>query len=224
MRLILSLVILSLMLVACGNEETTGGVSSDPTVDASNFTPTPNDFEEQQAAEFNATEEVVDEEGNVIIVTPQAQVLEGMAPLPGTLVHDSEFVDENMGAVFDRIVFVRSGGGESAPTYLLKLKQDGSYELNRETLGQVDSETISRLDTMLDEINFFGISTPMLGPGAESDNYRYTITVERGLDEMTIRAEDGFTPQPVMQLFGVLLGIIADSENTAVGTPLPTGA
>lgn len=224
MRLIASLVIMTLILVACGGGEAepTSAVSSDPTVDPASVTATPPDFVEQQLDELNATEEVVDEDGNVIIVTPQAIIEENDVPLPGTLVYDTEFEDENMAAVFDRIIFVRSGGGDNAPNYFLILNQDGTYELNKEINGQVDAGTVTRIDDIIDEINFFGINTPMLGPGSDSVNYRYTLTVERAGDELTLRAEDGFTPQPVMQLFGAIIGVIADSDNTAFITPTPT--
>lgn len=216
MRLMVSLLIMAFILVACGggdsggnvdappsNNISTDGVSSDPT-----YTPLPAGF--------------VPEDNSFIIVTPQAQLLENAVPLPGTLVHDSEFVDENMGAVFDRVVFVRSGGGDNTPTYLLKLKQDGTYELNKETLGQVDPETITRIDDILDAINFFGITTPMLGTGNDPDKYRYSVTVERSGDEMTLRAEDGFIPQEVMPLFGALMGVITDSDNTMLVAETPT--
>jgi hypothetical protein len=180
----------------------TGGVSSDAT-----HTPEPAGF--------------VADDNSMIIVSPQVDLLEVNVPLPGTLVHDSEFVDENMGAVFDRIVFTRTGGGDNAPVYLLKLKQDGTYELNRESLGQVDNATVIHIDDILDEINFFGINTPMQGPGAESAKYRYAITVERGGDELTLRAEDGFIPQEVMPLFGALMGVITNSGSTITETVTP---
>lgn len=212
MRLMISLLIMALVLVACdsgggdngdappADNGSKGGVSSDAT-----YTPAPAGF---------ATDD-----NSMIIVSPQAELLDVNVPLPGTLVHDSEFVDENMGAVFDRIVFTRTGGGDNAPVYLLKLKQDGTYELNRDTLGQVGNATVINIDDILDEINFFGINTPMLGPGGESAKYRYAITVERGGDELTLRAEDGFIPQEVMPLLGALMGVITNSDSTMIETP-----
>jgi len=219
-----SLLMMILILAACGGGDAapTSEVSSDPTIDASTFTETPPDFIEQRQNELNATEEVIDEDGNIIIVTPQAIVQDGVVPLPGTLAYDPEFVDENMGAVFDRIVFSRSSAGGTSDPYRLVLFQNGLYDLNKEIVGQVNGSTVTRIDDILDEINFFAINTPMLGPGGESANYRYVITVERGDDQMTIRAEDGFTPQPVMKLIGALVGVIVDSSNTEIATVTPS--
>ncbi len=200
MRLMTSLLIMALILVACGNDATpepTSVVSSDAT-----HTPVPDDF--------NA------EDNSIIIVTPQDQNVTDVVPLPGTLVYDAEYVDEEMDAVFDRVVFTRSGGGEGAPVYLLKLKQDGTYVLNHVTEGQVDAETITRIDDILDEINFFGITTPMISSVPNLDKYKYSITVERGGTSMTIHAEDGLIPQPVMPLFGALMGVITDTDNTSL--------
>lgn len=223
MRLMVSLLIMTFILAACGGEAApTSAVSSDPTIDPNSVTATPNDFVEQQLEELNATEEV-DADGNFVIVTPQSEVRENAVPLPGTLAFDEDFVDENMDAVFTRIVFVRFGGGDDAPAYRLELNQDGTYELSGDIFGQVAGDTITRLDNMLDDINYFAIDTPMMGPGPDAINYRYIITVERGDDALTIRAEDGFTPQAMNRLFGALLGIIADSQNTAFATSVPTG-
>lgn len=214
MRLAISLLMMTLILAACGGDAApTSAVSSDPTIDPNSVTATPNDFVEQQLG----TEEVDDggEDESVVIVTPQAVVEGNDVPLPGTLVHDTEYVDENMGAVFDQIIFSRYGGGDNAPPYRLVINQDGTYDINEEIFGQVDSTTVTQVDDILDEINFFGINTPMLGPGPDAINYRYVLTVYRGDDEMSIRAEDGFTPQPVMRLFGALMGIIVNSDNTS---------
>jgi|GEM_PF-1877406 len=217
MRLIVSLCILSLVLVACGGDADPNGVSSDPVQDTSGATATPNDFEEQIANENSATEEV-GADGNVVLVTPQTNVQQGEVPLPGTLAYDDEFESDNPDAVFDRIVFRRYAGGENALRYRIELYQDGTYELNRDILGQVDSEVVTQIDGILKELDFFAINTPMMGPGEDGQNYRYTITVERMGDELTINAEDGFIPQPFMRLIGALMAVIVDSPNTATTT------
>lgn len=202
MRLMISLLIMALILVACGGDATpepTSAVSSDPT-----HTPIPDDFEEEAS------------DNSIIIVTPQDQIFTDAVPLPGTLAYDGEFVDEEMGAVFDRVVFTRSGGGDGAPVYLLKLKEDGTYVLNHVTEGQVDAETITRIDDILDEVNFFGITTPMISSVPNLDKYKYSITVERGGTSMTLHAEDGLIPQPVMPLFGALMGVVTNTDNTSL--------
>ncbi len=215
MRLFISLCILALILVGCGGndapqndtsqevnpEANAGGVSSDAT-----------------PIGFGIGSE--DETDNsIVLVTPQANRDQDRVPLPGTLAYDNEYIDENMGAVFDRIIFVRTGGGPDSSFYQLNLNQDGSYQLNSETLGQVDSATVINLDNILDDINFFGINTIMLGPAPETDKYRYTITVERGDDELTIRAEDGFTPQPFQKLISALMNVVINSDTTAISNP-----
>lgn len=211
MRLSVSLLILALILVACGGDAGTNdvpptnddGVSSDPT-----HTPLPEGF--------------VPEDNSIIIVTPQSQVLENTVPLAGTLVYDSVYEDDNKDAVFDRVIFTRTGGGDGAPKYLLILNQDGTYELNLKTLGQVDAATITDIDDIIDEIDFFAINTVMISSVPNPDKYRYAITVERAGAEMTLNADDNLIPQPIMPLFSSLLNVIADSENTAFATEVPT--
>ena len=211
MRLTVSLLIMALILVACGGGAATseapppteGGVSSDPT-----YTP---------AAQGAPTED-----NSIIIVTPQSQVVENSVPSAGTLVYDSEFVDEGSDAVFDRVVFTRSGGGDGAPVYLLIINQDGTYELNFDTKGQIAPETVTRIDDIIDEINFFGISTLMVSSIPNPDKYRYAITVERGGTEMTLNADDGLIPQEITPLFGAFMSVIANSDDTAFTTDTET--
>lgn len=211
MRLIVSLCIVALILVACGGTEAPQD-SGNPegendTTNISDATP----------EGFGIGDE--DESDNsVVIVTPQAQVSGDTVPLPGTLVFDPEYVDENIDAVFDRIIFVRTGGGESSAFYELILMQDGSYELNREIFGQVDVATVASIDNLLDELNFFGINTPMLGAVPDTDKFRYAITVERSGDELTIRAEDGFIPQEFLRLISALMNVVLNANSTALVT------
>jgi hypothetical protein len=215
MRLMISLLIMALILVACGEDATpepTQGVSSDAT-----HTPEPEGFQPE------GEPTTIDDDNSFVLVSPQAPISDDVVPLPGTLAYDGGFVDEEMDAVFDRVVFTRSGGGEDSPVYLLKIKQDGTYELNFDTLGQVDASVVTDLDDLLDKINFFGISSPMVSTVPNPDKYRYAVTVERGTTSMTLHAEDGFIPQPVKPLFGSLMAVIVDSNNTAfaTATPLP---
>ncbi len=206
MRLMLSLIILSLILVACGTGDPTAtpSVFSDPLPDASDLTATPNDFEERELA----TEEVG------VLVTPQTNVEQGQAPLPGTLAFDDSEDDENFNEPFDRVIFRRHGGGPTAVAFRLELYQDGSYEINNEFTGQVDPSVITNVDTLIKELRFFSINTPMLGPGGDDTNYRYDITVERAGDELTINAEDGFIPQPFQRLIATLVSIYIGIADT----------
>lgn len=202
MRLTVSLIILSLILVACGGEaEPTPSVFSDPTVDPSQITPEPTSDE----SEIYGTEEV----SVSVLVTPQANVEQGEVPLPGTLAFDPDASMENFNEMFDRIVFRRYGGGSTAGEFRLELSQDGSYEINNTLTGQVAASVVTNVDTLIRDVNFFAINTPMLGPGGDDTNYRYDITVERAGDVLTIRAEDGFIPQPFQRLIAALVGVYA---------------
>lgn len=200
MRLIVSLLILSFVLVACGGDaEPTASVSSDPTQTGVSSDPTHTP---------SADGEV---DNGIVIVTPQTNIEQDQLPLPGTLTYDDEFSDDTADAMFDRIVFRRYAGPTDSPNYRLELYQDGTYELNIETLGQTDAETVARIDNIIRDVNFFAINSPMMGPGDDSQNYRYSITVERAGDEMTINAEDGFIPQEFSPLIGALMSVIVNS-------------
>lgn len=213
MRFLASLVMIVLLISACTAGEdvpptSSNVITSDATPDPSQMSPTPPDHSENIAATYSATEEV--DENGIVIVTPQSQVLENQVALPGTMVYDTEYEDLNPVKDFDRITFVRSGGGQGAESYLLKLYNDGKYTLN-DLEGTVPQATIAGINKILDDINFFAINTPMVGPSTETDNYRYTITVYQGTQELTVRAEDKFAPQEIMQLIGALTAVIIGS-------------
>jgi len=143
----------------------------------------------------------------VVVVTrsPAEELPEGALeiPLPGTLVA-SETEDPDIDLVFDRILFIRSGGGEDIPRVEIEILQSGLISING-TPSNTIPQTIINIDNMIDEINFFGMQGAMLGPSADNDDFRYSLTVQRGDLERTIQSQDGFMPAVYEQLLGEIL-------------------
>lgn len=214
MRFVVSLIILMLVLTACGGNDG-GNASINTQVPVG---PATSDPENSLAATYAVTQEVNSE--GVVVVTPQGQGGDFEVPLPGTLVLDNEYVDEGQSLVFDKLAFVRYSGPEGSEVLNFKLNRDGTYTLNDQP-GQISTTIVTSVDDLLDEVGFFAIASPMLGPNIESGNYRYRLTVTRGGDELTINAEDGFTPNDVLRIFSTLMGIIVESQATLLPSPTP---
>lgn len=125
-------------------------------------------------------------------------------PIPGTLVA-SETEDPDAGLIFDRIYLVRTGieSGEAIRDEI-ELLQDGQFTRNGRS-GIADTNTIARIDEWIDTVNFYGMQGAMLGPSSETDDYRYSLTIERNGLERTINSQDGFMPIAYMNLLGEIL-------------------
>lgn len=140
----------------------------------------------------------------LVTVTPFDPDELPIAP-PGTLV-SSATEDVDAGLLFDSVRLVRFGGPEGAERIEVEVFQDGRYIWNG-TPGLVTAETVTQIDNAIDTLNFFGMQGAMLGPSAETADYRYTITVKRGSSERTINAQDGFYPRELNILLAAILDI-----------------
>jgi hypothetical protein len=132
-------------------------------------------------------------------------------PLPGTLVA-SATEDPDAGLIFDRVVFTMTGGADNT-TLTIELKSDGTMTRDG-VVGFVGQDVVNAVDTLLDEVNFFGLQATFLGPAPDSTVYRYSLRVERAGAERTINAQDGYTPDQIKSLFAKLAQLGAPTQGS----------
>jgi hypothetical protein len=144
------------------------------------------------------------------VMTRAAAIADGSDPLAGIPPYGelvaSSTEDVNAGLVFDSIQLTRYGGGEGFQAIQITILQNGSYIRNGVT-GNLSPAEVTNLDTMLDEINFFGLQSVMMSVNAESTNAKYELRVIRGGDNRAIGSEDGYMPTEYMVLLGEILNV-----------------
>ena len=164
----------------------------------------------------------------IVIVT---RIVPTMTPLPSgalaipgnaaTLVA-AETEDPFAELPFDQIVLHRSAGRDDSSTIDLTLRADGSYVRNG-VEGSISPERINEIDDAIQDVNFFGMQALMLGPSAEDIAYRYRLTVQRGSQRRTINSQDGFMPEPYLQVLAQVLDVGLTNAQVQVNTT-PTAA
>jgi hypothetical protein len=135
------------------------------------------------------------------VATPFAEVtLPPVGELVAPVTEDPE-----AGLVFDLIVFTQSGGPNNTEL-TIELRSDGTLIRNGEasTVSQAD---ITAIDTMLDEIGYFGIQGIFEAAAPNPDAYSYTITVERAGSSRMITPQDAYTPEELKELFAAILNL-----------------
>lgn len=139
----------------------------------------------------------------VIIVTRPPVTL---TPLPGEVL-DEELIDQDIDLVFDRLQLVRTGRGDEIPPIQIVLNQDGTY--TRDGIpGMISPEEVLAIDALLDEISFFTMDASMLPAGPpDGVSFRYALTVTRAGAERSVQSQDGFMPQPYLDLLTRLFEI-----------------
>lgn len=184
------LLICALLLAACGGDagpsETVDTTGTDTTAPADSGSG-------ETAAPF-----VV-----VTLAPPDPDALP-VAP-PGTLVA-SATEDPNADLPFDRILLTRYSGPEGAEVIFIELFGDGTYTRNEES-GTISAERVQRINDLIREINFFGMQGTLLGPSAETEDYRYRLTIERGPDDRSLTAQDGFYPREFQRLLAEVMSV-----------------
>lgn len=125
-------------------------------------------------------------------------------PAPGEFVA-SETEDPDANVMFDRIHLIRSGevDGEVV-TDVVEIFPNGRYTRNG-VGGVTTMDEIARIQERIIEANFFGIQGAMLGPTADTPDYRYRLTIERGGLTGMIQSQDGFMPVVYRNLLGEIL-------------------
>lgn len=126
---------------------------------------------------------------------------EAPLPLPGTMVAAST-PDPNAGLIFDTILFERTGGIAGIPL-TIEIKSDGT--ITRDGVpSTITPEQVTLIDSVLDQLNFFGLQGVFQSPGTSADTYHYSVTVERAGSSRTLKAEDGFLPPELVQFLSLL--------------------
>lgn len=179
MRYGTALVVASLLLLAACNSSSAPTQTLAPTAAPATETPEP---ERQQA-------------------TPIAEIT---LPPVGELVAAAT-EDPEAGLVFDLIVFTQTGGPNNADL-TIELRSDGTLVRNGQT-STVSPEDVIAIDTMLDELNFFGIQGIFAAAAPNPDVYSYTITVERAGASRMINAQDTYTPVELKELFAAIINL-----------------
>ncbi len=192
------LVLVMLVLAACG-----GGGDTDDTGDAGEGEQTDIPSEGDEIP-LDTGEVTPTDNPYIVIVTPRSPEDEFAleVPLPGTLVA-SATEDPDAALIFDRIVLTRTGG-PTGETLEIELLSDGTIIRNGVT-GATTYERIIVIDDIIDELNFFGMQGALIGPGGDSEVYRYTIRVYRGDSNRMITAEDGYIPNEFQRLLSTII-------------------
>lgn len=106
---------------------------------------------------------------------------------------------------FDYILYTQDGGPSNA-SIIIEVYGDGRVVRNGESLT-ASPDAIAAVDQKIKEISFFNIQGIFTTAGAAPDIYRYTLTVESELGSKMIRAQDGYTPQPLLELFSQVVAL-----------------
>jgi len=113
--------------------------------------------------------------------------------------------DPEAGLVFDTIVFTQARGS-NPPDLTIELHSDGTLIRNGHT-STVSADQVTAIDTMLDQLNFFGIQGIFEAAAINPDDYVYSITVDRAGSSRTIDAQDTYTPEELKNLFAAIIAL-----------------
>jgi hypothetical protein len=211
MRRNLSLIlVVALCLAACGGNAAPTAVL--PTVDTSSGASASSSgtaVQETPVGEVS-TEDFAATQAALPTSAPQVRAYEtdeasSALPLPGTLVAPTT-PDPDAGLLFDSIQFERTGGIAGKPL-TIEIKSDGTVTRDG-VASSITPDQVTLIDTVIDQLNFFGLQGVFVSPGTSADTYQYSVTVNRAGSSRTIKAEDGFAPPELQQLLS-LLGSIA---------------
>ncbi|MEO8610024.1 MAG: hypothetical protein ABI690_19175 [Chloroflexota bacterium] len=195
----------TLFLAACGGNaaptavlptiENTASASSDGT--AVQGTPVGQEPTEDFAATQTAMPTSVPQERAYETGQPEL-------PIPGTMIAATT-PDPDAGLLFDTIDFERTGGIAGKPLSI-QIKSDGTVTRDG-VASTITADQVTLIDTVIDQLNFFGLQGMFQAPGTSADTYHYSVTVTRAGSSRKIDAEDGFVPPELQQFFTLLSGI-----------------
>ncbi len=111
-------------------------------------------------------------------------------------------------------IYFQQEGGQQEINIVIEVYADGRVVRDGLELP-VPAEAIERLATRIDTIDFFNIIATFLGPPPDENDYRYLLFVRSADQERSIRAQDGFTPPEIVQLFSAIRSISDDARRAA---------
>lgn len=123
-------------------------------------------------------------------------------PPPGTLVVPTLATEEPVSLLFDSLVFTMEGG-PSAAKYRTELYADGRLVRDGVT-SQVSPDDVTKIDAMIDAINFFNIEGQFTSPNLQADDFQYSLTINRVDANRTLFAQDGLLPPELKSLFAAI--------------------
>jgi hypothetical protein len=144
--------------------------------------------------------------------TPTPEItIEGALPIPGprTLVA-SQTEDPNANVPFTQITLIRTEGpifgGSPQPPLNIEIQANGTVTYG-EASGQLAQAEIDQINTLIREVNFFGMQNNFISeaPVTGSDEYVYQLTILRGEQERLMTARDGFLPQELRDMLAYIL-------------------
>ena len=194
-RTLYLIVVLMLILTACGGDG-----------DSNDATSPPNEPLSDEAATFAAeVDDVLADATPVPLISTAAPVDDSalvVAP-PGELVA-SETEDPEPRGMFDYISMQQEGGRENT-VITIEIYNDGRVTLNGAE-GRIGLETINQIDETINRLNFFGMQGTLLGSPGGDDIYYYRVSVQRGFQARTISAQDGYIPDEFLSLLAMIRG------------------
>jgi hypothetical protein len=122
-------------------------------------------------------------------------------PMVGTIATALPTEDPDAGLLFDEIYFSQTGGGT---TLVVQVYPDGRVLRDGQQFS-IAQDQVVEIDTILDEIDFFGMQSSFTSVGGSPNAYVYEISVSRGDDSRNVVAEDGLIPPQLQNLFSLLL-------------------
>jgi hypothetical protein len=184
----------AVFLAACG-----GGTTPAPTADTNNASTV-----QATAASVGGTPIVTETPPPLATIEQQQRAFEtdeAPLPIPGTL-DASTNPDTEAGLVFDDIQLERTGG-IAGQTLTIVVNGDGTFTRDG-VAGTISPDQVTIIDTLLDQMNFFGLQGVFTAPGTGADVYTYSVRVSRAGSARTIRAQDGFIPPELIELLSLL--------------------
>lgn len=191
----LSLIFIGMLfLAACGGTSASTPETTSPTAQAADTTPSPLAATPDFASTLTA-EPTIDQQVRSFGTD------EPPLPIPGTIIAPTT-PDPDAGLIFDLIILERTGGPTSQPL-TIEVRSDGAFTRN-DVPGTLSPDQITLIDTIIDQLNFFGLQGVFIAPGTSADTFRYRVTVERAGASRTLQAADGFLPPELAQFLSLL--------------------
>lgn len=129
-------------------------------------------------------------------------------PRPGEIATLTMTEDPQVAAFFDKVTLIRVYTTDGSMLQM-ELLQDGTLTVNGAVATNVGAGKVLEIDTILDEINFFGISGAFAATFPAQDSFIYTIAAERMGTRLSIRVDDALMPPELGRLIEAMLNLLA---------------
>jgi hypothetical protein len=100
---------------------------------------------------------------------------------------------------FQRLIFTQQGGA-GGQTLTVELRADGTLTRNGTPAALARSEVAAVIDS-IDRIRLFDIAGWFTGPVNSADAYAYSLVVEAADRQLTLEAQEAYTPAELLSFF-----------------------